>query len=286
MRFAALAGLLLLVSSRARADGCDSGMRPLKPEEVRFYAAVRDLARALPHAPGGWTADEPSASTEESLCKDLDADLASGKQHLHGAVAVLFRAPLEPVALEAATSAPPDDKTQQRLNAILEEQQRLLVSLAEAAQRGDSAAGDALQVKIEALSAEAEKLSAPLRASSEAALRAATKDTLARVELLVNEPLEGAQCAAARPIKPTIGQPFRLRCPVHVSADTEVDGETLVLIGPWKAEIKSGKLQAEATLAKGPATVQTIVVRIQADERRAEQLLAGVDLGALRAALR
>ncbi|MFH1060776.1 MAG: hypothetical protein V1797_19110 [Pseudomonadota bacterium] len=289
-RLAAGAGLLvagLLAALPATADGPS---RPLSAAETAFFRRVLPaLAQAAPPGPAGWELSEQSdPAPPRRLGAGAEVEPLQAFYRVAWADAARLRQAQEAQAA-AGTAAMQRQAGEQ---SAADQEQRLEVlgeKLGAAAERGDQAEMLRLQKQMEEVS----QAMARVFERQDRELKAAmdphqARDAEAGVTILVNVFGEDF-IGRVSPEKPVAGLAAYRQEGEDDPRYGWREGTTWVFLGPgWKL-IKtedSAHMENEPRPELAHTEAQTIVVRVQADPRRARKLLEAMDWNALKALLK
>lgn len=289
-RLASLLGPLLLAAllGLARDAGADGATRPATAQERAFHQTVlAALDRAVPAGPSGWE------QVERSSPAPLDRlDQGAESRPLR----VSFTAAWQ----DAAKLAEAEGRSEAALQLAgaefqagrgrdLQEVSRQMEALAErfaaALQRGDAAETARLQARMTELSDQAAGAGGEMDAAATAVSREhAARDARASVTIEVNVFEHEAGQGEVKRQPPVAGRPVQ-RTAGEFDAQYGLwrEGQSLVLLGAWTAAASDGRTTFTAVPRPGApsAAVQTILVRVQADDARARRLLESMDWRAL-----
>ncbi len=298
MRSAIFAVLLsifvILWSPPARPDGCPT--RRITGAERDFQAStLAALKKALPPVPAGWGQGRVDpVKAEDQVCvgqekEPMRLDLSAGYIREEG------RKEHEDALRKATEEGSMDQDQQAQMQDLIRQQQEhtasMLPQLQKAIQSHDTA-------EIKRISAESEKFNKGLEAKralfesgvagrmSRATEGKLLKDFSANVSFVVNSYEESVWKGRLVSLR---GFVAAVRTDGYLKGDTEwVEGTTRVFLGPWKVDASDARnLRFKPRRdASSPLAVQSIMIEVRADEKRAEELIKAVDLEALQALLR
>lgn len=282
-----LAGLICLAVCLAVPGGpalADGPSRPVRPEEKTFHAKVAAvLAAALPAGPPGWDqVQRLAAGTPSRTIPDAEHHPWRLSVKIAWQDTKKTQTAQRQFAAEAgrAMQAQTSDPEYLRLH---KQGQELAVKLGKAVQAQDQAEVAALQRQLEdngaALKTHVTALDQRLKELRE---RHAARDAKAALSVEVNafsrefhRPVTLEAAVRGRSLYRAAGR----MSPEHGWRE----GESFMFLGPWqlRADARPQRMEA-APLAQAPyLSVQTIVVRVEADPARARALLEAVDWKAL-----
>lgn len=288
---AGLAGLILAAVSgveTARADGGDS--RPLTPAETAFFRKVLPaLAQAMPPAPAGWQVSEqgdtapPPRLDGGGLGEPLQASYRVAWQDFAR----------KAKAQEAQAAAGVEVAQRQMAEPSTADQHKRMEALGEklgaAAQRGDQAEVLRLQKQMEEVSLAMAKVYDRNDRELKAAMDShQVRDVDASVTILVNafgEDFIGWATAD----KPVAGLAVYRQEGEDAPRFGWREGTTWVFLGPgWKLirTEDSAHMENEPRAGLASTKVQTLVVRVRGDAKRARKIVEAMDWNALKALVR
>lgn len=276
------AACFTLAAAGLRADEvCDSGFRsPTADEEAAMRVVVDGALLALPAQLEGWVGETSGGLDVSSQCMDDPP-----RPWEYGVVRRFDRVDdveeRERLSQEAAASyQSARQSVQPTTDAIMARIQELSLAAVAAAEAGDYARVDEINVQIERASAEFEAVMSGTGAA--AALDAATeelsRDHSIRITLEVNPGFESLGYEFG-PAATPVGASHAFRWPETAYSPT--DETRLLLFGSWTVAGDRAAQVLRAGVAE--AVPQGIAVRVTADESRIESLVAGIDSAALAA---
>lgn len=283
---------LLVVPALVNADG---ESRPATREEKEFYKTVKTtLARALPaNGPAGW--DEVSRSVVEELVSLGMGEVASAvgglplrvdylvswqdSEQIHAAEEETQKALFQQ---DVAQQAQPDSV---ELDKLYGQMEKLGNELEKAINAGDMDKAMTLMVEMEEISAKISGISEVKDTEQDELLeKMASHDVKAGIFAVVNSFTEEFYRPVKREDPIAGGLVYRSEGKFSPERGWE-EGYTFIFLGNnWKFIESDGYGFMEATVNKGlpNLTVQTVVVRIQADPARTRELMGKIDWGLLK----
>lgn len=282
---ACLALAALSVSVLARAD---SNTRPIRsPEKKAYLRVLAAFDKALPKAPAGWTQFErttveaPDVMTEGAEEYPIRFDFLAKWQD---PAKVKAEAALHEKAISGMAAKGPDTGS----DALFAENEKLANAMGAAAERGDMKEMERLQKKMEANAVKLHAHNAPIDSARDADLaKSEVHDLEVQVSFIGNETEQrfAATEAATEPLLAGL-LVYREGDGAMTSYGWE-EGTTYVFVGNWKASSEEGETVLSSAPRAGASYVgvQTIVVRVKAERKRARALLASMDWAALKALL-
>lgn len=287
MRYASsVRGVLMLAAvfgaSAAQGDGvCEKGDRPTTPAERQAMLTAQQVARAaLPAAPTGWVigGHEGELSTRDSICRDVE-----GTPWAYSVSRTINRtddaAEREQAMADAGVRARAAQAARQpRIDALTAQGEKLGAELGAAVQKGDQARIAAINREMEAISQEMQTLysGAEDQAIRESIARVMTQDRTMQVAVSINSGghLESGAKRATAPA----GAHSAYRW--TTTADGVSEAHSLVLFGNWQPR-DGGGLEVRRRGTASPAAAHAIAVRTDADPARLDSLLGSIDFAAL-----
>ena len=272
-------------------------MRPLDAGEKSFWDRVQTLVAAFPPAPKGWRISDESIGRPTEVCKD---DAAQGRR-LHAWVSRTYdhvdgleaqQAKLQAVMAQMQQGpSPADEKKIEKLN---KEVEALQAQTEAAAEKQQMEKAQALAKQAAAKMAEAMKLQMPGAEKLQDAAREASFNTRAKVSMEVNA--ESAELSYPGPKTIAVSGAaggFRERgekVTPESSPDMDTAGTITAVWGAWKdvttgaGEDRYVRLRAKLD-DKAPYTkIQTVVLKIHAEDVTSDVMLKTAGLPAFRAA--
>ena len=268
-----------------RADAeCFRGYRDTTADErAAMTAVLQNALRALPPAPEGWVlVSDDSLYVRPSVCRDDEAEPWSVQfsrdyqriDDLDERNKILDEAGAK---MKASMQA-----KQPRIDAVMARVQALSAAAVAAAEKGDFAKVDALNIELEQATAEMEQIMAEggTFEQLDAANEEASRDRSLRIAVVVNPSHESLGAGAERmSVPPSAEQAYRWR---ETRGDV-TDETALLLFGRWQS---TGDAMAPVSRPNAaPTAAQAISVRITADETRMQSVLDAIDFEALAASL-
>jgi len=282
----ACASVFTLTPTNVAADEeCVAGYRDVTQGERAAMLSVLERAlQALPAAPNGWvvTSDD-SLYVTPSICRDHESspwsyDLSRSYQRVDN-VEERDRA----LGDAAAKNASAMKAKQPRMDAITAKIQELSMAAVAAAEKGDYAKVDEINVELDQASAEMERLMAEggTLDQIDAANREANRDNKIDIEVSVNSGYESVDYDA-RDVPGPAGAEHAYRW--SGSSSSETDETALILFGRWETAGNGVGVQPTANAA--PTAAQAISVRVSADAGRIQSILDAIDFSTLAALAR
>ncbi|MFH1137629.1 MAG: hypothetical protein V1816_16290 [Pseudomonadota bacterium] len=284
---AVLVGLTLCIPAAVRADG-DS--RPATEAEKSFYHKVMTaLEKACPPGPEGW---------EETDRTGIDNLEYVGAGSENTPFKVDFTAAWVDAARRAASEekqvaagvqvmqAHPTDQTEQALQDDLE---KIAAAIGAAAEKGDAAEMQRLQVQAEKVVARMNEINSKRNEALNQAVRAAeAHDVQVEIRMIAN--VFNEEFYGPFSEQPAFQGFKRVRTEGEQSEHYGWrEGTTYIFMGDWKLVREDGGTPYFKALAKPgvpPTKVQTILARVKADPARAEAMIERLDWEALKALMK
>jgi hypothetical protein len=278
----ALATFFTFVATTVSADEeCYKGYRsPTSEEQVAMQAVLDSALRALPTELPGWLQYTDDRLSVSSQCMDdgprpwsyefsRSFDRTDDREHRE---AMLTDAGTQYQAARQANQSATD--------AVMARIQELSQAAVAAAQAGDYAKVDEINVEIEQASAKYEALMQGAYAELDAATEEANRDRSIRIAVEVNPGYEllGYE---SRTVAAPAGASHAFRWKDTAVGPT--DETELVLLGSWRKAENSYDQAPRAGVAQ--AVPQAISLRITADESRIASVLDSIDFTAFAALL-
>ena len=282
-----LAGLVLFFSpAAARADG---DARPATDAEKNYHQQVMKVFRqALPPGPEGWEVTQQTSEEELNL-----VSVGNEQQPMRVEYSITWRdieraQKADEAMVQAGVQTMQQEMAANPTKDMEAELEALAKKMGEAAEKGDTAEMERLQVQMEALGKKMEEVySLRDQAVDEAAQAHEVTDISAAIRFEVNsfeEPLYDPPSDVS-----FIADEQAIRVEGHRNPHYGwQEGVTYVFLGPgWKPSDNSDSPGMAAQPRSGlPHTkAQTLVVKIQAAPEKADQLAQGIDWDALKALL-
>lgn len=280
--------MLMLGTKEARADG-DGPDRPVTPAEKAYFSKILNtIDQALPRPPANWVVKEKPSTNPPSVVPEKSEKGAFRSQYKGYWFDQSQKDRQTQKIQEYSMKSPPKDRDieamQMQMNAVQEEQQKILEELVKASQKNDKAAVQRAQEKLQALQKKTREASGAIFAPHEQALKDyPISDACLQVEVTVNHTSAGLKKAAPAGI-PGLSKAFMINdgnsgkdCPY---------GKAVVLLGAWD----SGRAGGEYTYFRSnwregiphPAA-KNMIIEIRASEQRAKEYLKSVNWDALNA---
>jgi hypothetical protein len=275
--------LALLGVSTAYADGvCEKGMRDTTAAERQTMMGVMEGAKAaLPLAPTGWViGGYEELSPVGSICMDGEATpWAYSFSRTFNRTD--DQAQREQALADAGTAARAAQTARQpRMDALQTKMEAVSAEFAKAAQSGDPERLAASQRAMDALSAEYEAFFAETENPQilESVARATEYDRTMSIAISVNP--GGVHDSAMQTVAPFGGAQSAYR---WTSTDSGIDtAHVLLLYGVWESREGGGVMSARRGTASSAAS-HAMAVRVEADPGRMDSLLGTIDFAALAA---
>lgn len=279
-----LAGALTLLPAPVRADG-DS--RPATAAETAFFRRVLPaLAKAAPPGPAGWELSEQSdTAPPRRMGVGTEVEPLRATYRLTWSDTARLRQAQE--AQAAAGAAAMQRLSGEQSTADQEKRmEELAQKLGAAAERGDAAEVKRLQAQMEEVS----QAMAKVFERQDRELKAAMDPHQARdaeAALLITVNVFGEDfIGRITPEKPVAGLASYRQAGEDDPRYGWREGTTWVFLGPgWKLvkNEDSAHMENESRSELAHTEVQTMVVRVQADPKRARKLIEAMDWNALKA---
>jgi hypothetical protein len=273
---------LMVLPVLVNADG-DVEERPATKEEKEFYKTVQaTIAQALPaNAPAGWEEAERSPIKELSYVPAVE-------EPLRVEYYVAWRDSARISAAEEATQealrqqyfaqqAQPGTAEMDKLNAQME---KLSKELMEAINAGDMKKAMEIQAEMEKIAEKMKGIYGGRAAEQEKLIEEmAPRDVKARIYVAANSFDEWLGSTVKQEASVAGGLVYRNEGGFSRERGEWVEGYTYIFLGNWKYKEDGGYRYMAVAKNKGlPRTaVQTIVVKIQADPARTEELMKKID---------
>lgn len=278
-----LAAFFLVVwAAPAWADGeCAGGYRDTTDAERTAMRAAIEVAReAMPAPPAGWIINgDDVPAIIESLCRDYDTGAWSyGHRRLYQRID--DQAERDAILQQAAATLKADLATKEsRLAAIEARIGELSAEVVVAAEKGDYARLDELNVQMEAASEAYGAILAEGDADDQArsAQAEVNRDLVMTVDIDFNTSRDAPRNdGAAWSPAGVPGTAFRWH---DTASDFQVD-EALILLGNW-AVGADGMMHAPLSATGDATRVQSMSLRVTADPGRIEDVVRAIDFAAL-----
>ncbi len=281
--FISLTAIIALVGSTVHADAV---VHPATKEEKEFYVstivpALTVIKNAMPPAPKGWII------TGETKIGNGPPDRVSGDiADLHISYTITYKRiagvkeeqrRLDDLYAESSNRNQEDAKL--RIDELIQQQTETSLALRKATRRRN-------QAEMERLNGELEENGRKMRAIHEAVDRKISldvephlvKDKEASILVSLND--------ASAELKP--GEPFAVPKAAYAlrkegeraGATSWREGKTLILFGAWEPE-KDGKFRAKADPTSFLPKARTVTIVITGDRKRAEDLIAMINIKAI-----
>jgi hypothetical protein len=276
---------LLFFATVLRADGVCTRAHPVTAAERATMTEVLQTARdALPSPPVDWViVGNDAIATPRSFCLDRARTLSYSFGRSYG-----NRSPQKQQASEQATataaSAMQADlaRKQPRLDALLARMNALSQQAIQAAQAGDPAKVDRVNLEMEKVSNEYTALLQQGDAAAE--VESAGAESLRDIDMHIAVRVNPGSTVAP-PGATSVAPPPGARAALRWTTEREgiTSGHALLLIGPWKQN-ESGQGWSPALVPAVPSvTAAWYEIEIEADPSRIEALMRDVDSAALAA---
>lgn len=273
-------------ASIARGDGpCDAGFRDSTPAERATMTAVLQAAKtALPPAPAGWQiVSQDEISVVSSICRDAENRPWSYGFSRHYSQVGDYEARQKPMTDAAANAAAAQKLKQPRIDAVMAKMTKLSQQQVALVQKGDTAGAQALNVEMQKLEAEFQKIAQEGNNTQEieAAGKAMNRDLEMVISVRIN-PVHETPNSGAAAYPPPAGAFSAAR---WNTTSAELDqGHALVLFGQW-ARNAQGRWQPVRRPNVAPTAAHAISVSVIADPNRIVSALQSIDFESLPAAL-
>jgi len=282
-----LTGLVMLVALTVMVPA-DGESRPATPAEQEFvFRILTTFQQALPTGPAGWDEtrrtevkrpERVTVGVEDSGPMMVDYGIGwldQVKKEAFGARVAEIGANLKPVAQQ-----PENIKLQQKYEA-------LATALGRAIEKGDMAEAQRIQKEMESVGQQLGAVyEAEGRQIEDAIAAAEPHDIKADVVLWAN--MNYVDLTDETTEEPAIagGRVLRVHSEGRIN-NTWQEGVTYVLFGSWRRVDNEGNPYWEAVPPADNAhlKVRTLLVRVQAEEARARQILQGMNWTALKGLL-
>jgi len=302
--FLLMAGLisLLLFIGQACADGSDNcTYRPPNPNEIAFFRNFAALRASVPPAPDGWELRENEqlnpdfSGVPEQVCNESDRYALE----LDLVYQLVPNPDQDEAALRRAQDATPGKAAMAEIETLQARQMKLAEEATAAANRGDMAAVDKINVELDALSQHIQQKFDALYAPQAEITADLARDRSATIHIEVNG--SGGDCNG-NPQPIAISNAVAYRCSYddgytssgsvldHASASilivlgkAEVRTQDWSRLGSDQQEFNDQLLTLEAVYDRArPLMAQNAVIRIDSDNpERVEGLFRGLKLDAL-----
>jgi len=273
------------------ADG-DGPDRPLTPVERAYFSKILStIDLALPRPPANWVTTEKPSTSPPNVVPEK-SEKGPFKAHYKGQWFDQSQKQRQTQKLqEYSMKSPPKERDieamQKNMDALREEQQKVMDELVRASQKNDKAALQSAQEKLQALQKKSQQASSMIFAQHEQVLKDfPISDACLQVEVTVNHTSVGLKKALplSLPSVPRAfmiddGNPGMQDCPY---------GKAVVLLGAWD----NGRAGGEYTYFRSNwregiphPSAKNMIIEIRASEQRAKAYLRSVNWDALNALL-
>ncbi len=288
--FAILFFLFLLVIFNVRLawpDG-DGPDRPLTAAEKSYFTKVFvTIDRALPRAPAQWTiAEKPSTQPPKAVPEKAEKGpfrAVYRGQWFNQSQEARQQQKLREYAMKNPPKQSDVDAMQQQMDALVQEQQKIMDELMKASQRNDKVGVQKAQEKLKALQQRNQQsMNKVFAGQAQAVKESAVVDGCLQVEVKINETVTGLKKAVpvsipgvSRAFRVDDGNPGMKDCPY---------GKTVALLGTWD----NGNIGGEYTYFRGNwreglphPSAKNMIVEVRASDQRAAEYLRNVKWTAL-----
>jgi len=271
----------LLLTSQVHADWeCVKGFRDTTDAERSTMTQVLETAKAaLPGAPDGWIiGGYEEISVRQSTCMDDETtpwsynisrtynrtDNVDEREATEQAYAA---------DMQAAQAA-----KQPRIDALMAKAQALGAEQGTAAARGDFARAEQINLEIDALSKELDRVldEGNPQAQADALAAATLQDVEMSISVSVNQGAIFDPAMEAAPAPANTRSAFRWQ----VTDGGITRAHALLLFGRWRPRAAGG-VESDFSGDASPAVASAVAIHVIADPGRLDALLAGIDLGAI-----
>jgi len=275
----------LLLTSQVHADWeCVKGFRDTTDAERSTMTQVLETAKAaLPGAPDGWIiGGYEEISVRQSTCMDDETtpwsynisrtynrtDNVDEREATEQAYAA---------DMQAAQAA-----KQPRIDALMAKAQALGAEQGTAAARGDFARAEQINLEIDALSKELDRVldEGDPQAQADALAAATLQDVEMSISVSVNQGAIFDPAMEAAPAPANTRSAFRWQ----VTDGGITRAHALLLFGRWRPRAAGG-VESDFSGDASPAVASAVAIHAIADPGRLDALLAGIDLSAIAALL-
>lgn len=258
----------------------DGATRRTTPEEKK--AATRTLtllSTAAPKGPTGWTEQERTEIEAPELVTDLD-DLPVTLEFV---VAWRDQAASDKADAAGQEAVEGQIKSRPADEQLWAEHEKIAEAFAAAAERGDQKELERLSARRDAVAAKLEKIHGDQNAALETAVaRAEVRDLLAQLTFVTNS-FQQTFNEPATPEAKVAGFPvYRIGNGMTTNQGWE-EGTTCVFLGPWRME--DGAMTSTPRPGASSTGIQTLVVCVKAEKKRARSLVESVNWASLNSAL-
>lgn len=262
---------------------CVKGYHDITTEESATMIGVLEAARAaVPAPPNGWinTLNDDSVSPPRSVCLDFSPWTYSYSRHYSRVEGAEEREQAEAAAGQQIRAMMAE--RQPRLDALMAQSNELSAQYAAAATSGDQAKAESIQVEIDRVSAEFDRL---MNEGDPAAVyESHTASHYADLEMNISvtiNPMRESPMDGAQPLQAS-GAHSAYQ---WTSGDDGQHGTALVLFGAWRPGTSGHGLEPAGIPGATPEQPQAISARIQAHKDRLPAVIEATNFSAIAALL-
>lgn len=265
---------------------------PITAAEKAFFTKTTGLIqKALPPVPAGWTLKDsygteiPETIIDILQTEMLDLDYSWKIEHnelmaRHEKYATLAMAGMNKMELDK-------DGLPKGTKPLMDKNMKLAAQMQEAIKVNDMKKAEKIGKEMEAISKEMDKISKQTQAKGEVPMserRALFADTSAGIRIEANMDYLTIS-SDSKEVEAPAGVTFAFRNEREERYEPEVEGETILFVGPWRKE-ENNTIKFAPTKSKKYTDVQNFIIIIRAQEKRAQSLIQGMKLDALAASVK